>query len=117
MNIYKKMMIKKSNIMPLIERLAKAYNKADGEFVTLENTQDSWFVLFDEEDKPHEVKPKPKCGDCKYLNLEDKHVVGYKCHRPNFHRTFESASWKQKCNPGCKAFERREEWADIQQGS
>ena len=29
MTLYKKMMIKKSNIMPLIERLSKAYNNTD----------------------------------------------------------------------------------------
>lgn len=102
-------MIKKSNIMLLIQDLAKAYNNSDDEYVVFDLTQDNGFMLFDEEDKPLEVKSKPKCGECKYLDLSDKHVVGYKCHRPNFHRTFESASWKQKCNPGCKAFERREE--------
>ena len=109
MTVYKKMMIKKSNIMPLIERLAKAYNSADKEFVTIENTTDSWFVLFDEEDNPLEIRSTPRCGECKYLNLEDKHVVGYKCNRPNFPRRVESASWKQKSATACKAFERREE--------
>lgn len=109
MKEFKKLMIKKSNIMPLIERLSLAYNNTDDEYVVLENSQDSWFILFDEADNPYEAKSKPRCKECKYLDLEDKKSIGYKCNRPGFHRTWESAAWKQKSAAACKAFERKEE--------
>lgn len=48
MKTYKKMMIKKSEIMPLIETLANAHNNAEGEFVVIE-ADTFMFVLFDEE--------------------------------------------------------------------
>ena len=105
----KKMMISRDKVMPLIQDLARAYNKTDDDIIVLENTKDSFFILYDETDNPVEIKPKPKCGDCKYLDLSDKHVVGYRCNRPNFTRMWDSAAFKQKCCPACKGFERKEE--------
>ena len=47
MKTYKKMMIKKDMIMPLIETLANAHNNAEGEFIVIE-TEALMFVLFDQ---------------------------------------------------------------------
>ena len=48
MTSYKKMLIEKAKIMPLIEILAQAYNNADGNIVVIE-AEKNMFLLFDNE--------------------------------------------------------------------
>lgn len=45
--IYKSMLIEKKKIMPLIEKLSKAYNDCDGKFAHIE-TDEMMFVLVGE---------------------------------------------------------------------
>ena len=45
--IYKSMLIEKNKIMPLIEKLSKAYSECDGEIAFIE-TEELMFVLVGE---------------------------------------------------------------------
>lgn len=47
MTNYRTMLIEKSKIMPLIEKLSKAYNDCDGKFAHIE-TDEMMFVLIGE---------------------------------------------------------------------
>jgi hypothetical protein len=50
-------------------------------------------------------RPDKKCGQCRYLDLNDKHSVGYACRCP--HKKFgntTTAYLKYKSTPACKCF-------------
>ena len=59
-------------------------------------------------------KPRHKCGECKYLNMDDKtHAVGYPCGRPDHNWRTRTAHLKYKTTQACKAFEARERGESV----
>lgn len=48
MTQYKKMLIKKDSIMPLIEKLSQAYNNSDDDYIVINPNNQIILVLFDE---------------------------------------------------------------------
>ena len=60
------------------------------------------------------MRQKLVCKDCKYLDLNDKHSVGCRCHRPNHEWKRAVTSLKQPSGKACKAFESRD-WKEAQE--
>lgn len=48
MTQFKKMLIKKNSIMPLIEKLSQAYNNSDDDYIVINPNNQIILVLFDE---------------------------------------------------------------------
>ena len=58
-----------------------------------------------------EKKPRAlydKCGECKWLDINVKHVIGCLCVQPE-RRYHATASYKYLTQKACKKFERKEE--------
>jgi len=52
-------------------------------------------------------KPDKTCKDCVWLNLDDKHTVGYPCMNPNKKWKHFASNLKYKGTRCCKMFEGR----------
>ncbi len=50
-----------------------------------------------------------KCGECAYLNINVKTIIGYKCERPNYTHKTKTGHLKYKHTPACKAFKEKDE--------
>lgn len=48
------------------------------------------------------MSDKKKCADCKWLNTDKKHSIGYECESPVFHNRRGVAHIKPKSTPACK---------------
>lgn len=52
---------------------------------------------------------KCKCGSCKWLDAENKRIIGYRCTNPDKVWRTEYGMYKQKSIPACKMYEEVEE--------
>ena len=60
-----------------------------------------------------EPKKTHKCGECQYLNTNEKHSVGFPCLRPEHYWRTMTAHLKQKHTPACKAFKPRDDRGTV----
>ena len=56
-------------------------------------------------------KNKKKCKECIYLDMSDKHTIGYVCKNPMKHFRTRTAKYKYASTPCCTRFTERKEKA------
>lgn len=83
-------------------------NEAQGCYEAEKILDDELKKAADEPEKPQRPKQET-CKTCRFLDLNDRTSIGYKCHRPRWIFRKSTSSRKQKANRACTAYEKRED--------